>query len=58
MRFLMAAPDRIFRIDKVSQPDNSALAEEHVGIPFVETVVGYHPANKLAVGNSRGIFEW
>src|SRR3954447_12403982 len=49
---------RVFRIDHVAEPDASGLAQQHVGVDFIEPVLRAHPAHELAIGDAGGVFEW
>jgi hypothetical protein len=42
----------IFRVNEVVEPDLSALAQHHMGVPAVEAVFCLHPQDKLAIGDA------
>src|SRR6478735_1475403 len=42
---------RVFRVHHVAEPDATGLAQQHVRVDFVKTVVGAHPAHQFAVGD-------
>jgi ABC-type branched-subunit amino acid transport system substrate-binding protein len=47
----------VFRIDKVTKADLAALAEHHIRIPSIESILVFHPINQFAIGNSCSIFQ-
>src|SRR6266568_7668572 len=42
-------PHGVFGIDHVSEPHAPGLAEQHVGVDLVETVIRAHPAHQFAI---------
>jgi hypothetical protein len=45
------------RVNEVVEPDLSALAQHHIGVPAVEAVFCLHPQDQLAIGDAGCIFQ-
>ena len=47
----------VARIDHVSEPGASCVAEKHVSVDFIEAVAGTRPAHAFAMGDAPRIFQ-
>src|SRR3954469_23624755 len=50
--FRNCSADGIFRVNEVVEPDLSALAQHHIGVPAIEAVFCLHPLDQLAIGDA------
>src|SRR5258705_8018742 len=55
--FQNRSTQRVFRIHHISKTNTTALGKKHVGVEFLETEIGGHPADQFAISDTGSILH-